>query len=121
MDKQLSKVLQMPKVKKKRCLVVEPSGAPCKRRHVAKGYCSLHYQRAMPKPDGTLPTVEEIAGVAEKTVRRHHIGGRVDEETFARLQRGVAMGLGTCMYDLVSKIAAEFDPEAAMKRRRGAA
>lgn len=119
MEKQSNKVLQM-KTKKKRCLVVEPDGRPCKRRHVAKGYCSLHYQRAQPKPDGSIPTVEEIAGVAAKPLRRHHIGGRVDDATYERLQRGVAMGLGSCMYDLVSRIASEFDPEASAKRRGAA-
>lgn len=90
--------------------------AGCGNPPFAGGLCSMHYQRARPRKDGTVPTVEEIALGPRPVMSLKQVAGRVDEKTFELLERGVELGLGSSIHDLVSRIIARFDPEEFQKK-----
>lgn len=89
---------------KKHCLI-----AGCKRQYYSGGFCKLHYQRSRPRKDGSIPTIEEIAGVAKKLPpKRFRVNGRVTEEAGARLEKGLK---GRSLHDLVSEVMERYDPD----------
>jgi hypothetical protein len=104
-----------PAKKRRRVCIVKG----CTQRYMCKGFCGKHYQRSLPRADGSLPTFEEIAlGAQRPPPRRHDIAGRVDDDAYARLQRGVELRLATSIYDLISRLAMEFNPDEALARWR---
>jgi hypothetical protein len=70
----------------------------------------LHYQRSRPRPDGSVPTLAEIAGVApRRPPRSYTFSGRVTEEAGERLERYVR-AKKTTVHALVSDIIEAWRP-----------